>query len=82
MASGDDMPPVTPDRRKSAPTLVWIMLGAVLVLAFVVVIAFVFEAPPSLKTASPFGPAQRSPAPAQQVAPSTPTPSQDPSKVH
>jgi hypothetical protein len=59
--------------------MVWLMLGAVLVLAFVAALVMVFEVP-ALR-ASARGPVSRMPAPPQQVAPATPTPTPQPTDV-
>lgn len=63
------------ERRISAvPAFVWLMLGALLVLAFIALVAFVFHAPPSWKADRSLGPPQPMPSPPAQAAPATPAP--------
>jgi hypothetical protein len=59
---GQDEIPPPPERLSTVPTLVWLMLGVVLVAAFIAALVFVFNAPPHWK-ASTVGPAP-APAPA------------------
>lgn len=73
----DDMPP--PNRVGQAPALVWMMLGILLVLAFIAALVIVFEVP-ALRAASR-GAVDRAPAPPPQVAPAKPTPTPPPSDV-
>lgn len=55
----DGIPP--PQPGGGVPTLVWLMLGVLLVVAFVAALVFVFDAPPEWKTSS-VGTAARAPA--------------------
>jgi hypothetical protein len=53
------------ERRISAvPTVIWLMLGALLVLGFIALVFFVFHAPPSWKADRSLGPPE--PAPSAQ----------------
>lgn len=58
----------------AVPSFVWMMLGVLLVLVFIALVAFVFHSPSSWKADRSIGPPQQAPAPPQQVAPATPTP--------
>jgi hypothetical protein len=70
------------DRRLSAvPTLVWMMLGLLLILAFIGLLVFVFHAPPSWKASRSLGPPRPMPSSPQQAAPATPAPAPDSSDV-
>lgn len=64
-AGGSDEIPPPPDRMGAVPTLVWLMLGVVLVAAFIAAAVFIFSAPPQWK-ASSVGPAPASTAPAPE----------------
>ena len=70
------------DRSINAPTSIWIMLGVLVVLAFIALLVFVFHAPPSWKASHSVGPPQPAPAPAAQNAPATPTPASESSSLN
>jgi hypothetical protein len=59
------------ERSINAPTVIWIMLGVLLVLIFIALLVFVFHAPASWKADHSIGPPQRAPAPPAQTAPAT-----------